>query len=229
MYFGSSLCMTCLVCMVHGDTLLFTHAQWLFHTIHVDTFTTFHVTEAFATMWTLSMYVSSVVSLPFGLYLVWSFVRPSCFHTEAFWGVWLSMAWVLTMWGATWLAIHVLSPLVWAVFLQPSSFQASWQYAPRLAPYVQLMWQLCVSMQVLCHVPWIAGMLHVWHMSPLHGLVKHRKRMHVGLLLCSALVCPPDVMSQLLCWCVSVGMAEAGVCMLCVCEQYTQRVHAQHT
>jgi sec-independent protein translocase protein TatC len=214
------LCMC--VCLHFFDVFLFHHAHLFFTTTHTDMFMTLDVTEAFSTMLVLCVYVTCVCVIPLCVYTFLTFVNPSCFRLEA----WILLC--VTGLGAMLfvcsyvLALHVVCPCVWHFFLFDAGH--SWQYAPRLAPYVHLLVRVLCTMHVLCQLPCIACVLHVFWSLPQHMLACHRKTMHVSLLLVSAFVCPPDVLTQAALWFCLLCMLESVLFFVCVASAYSMCV-----
>ena len=217
------------VCLHFFDVFLFHHAYLFFTTTHTETFMTLDVTEAFSTMLVLCIYVTCVCVLPLCVYTFLTFVNPSCFRLEAWILLGLSALSAVLFVCSYQLAMHVVCPCVWQFFLSNDGTQAhTWQYAPRLAPYVYLLVHVLCTMHVVCQLPCIACLLHVFWKLPMETLAYHRKTMHVVLLLVSAFVCPPDVITQTFCWFCCVCVLESVLFFICVTHTYSHSVSQKY-
>lgn len=208
------------VCLHFFDVFLFHHAYVFFTTTHTETFMTLDVTEAFSTMLLLCLYVSCVCVCPLCVYTFLTFVNPSCFRLEAKVLLGLSILSAVLFIASYQLALYVICPFVWNFFLPNESTQ-TWQYAPRLAPYVFLLVRVLCTVHVVCQLPCIACLVHVFFHFPIHTLARSRKIHHVVLLLVSAFVCPPDVFTQLLCWFCLVCMHESILFFVYITHAYS--------
>ena len=214
------LCMC--VCLHFFDVFLFHHAYLFFTTTHTDMFMTLDVTEAFSTMLVLCVYVTCVCVIPLCAYTVLTFVNPSCFRLEAWILLCVTALSAMLLMLSYLLALHVVCPCVWHFFLFDGSH--SWQYAPRLAPYVNLLIKMLCTTHILCQIPCIACVLHVFWSLPQHMLSCYRKNIHVLLLLVSAFVCPPDVLTQAALWLCFVCTLESILFFVCVAGAYSIRL-----
>lgn len=221
---GACLCFC--VCVHFFDVFLFHHAILFFTTTHTDSFMTLDVTEAFATMLLLCAYVTIICVLPLCVYTCLTFVNPCCFRLEARLLLCASALSACVFVLSYALAMHVVCPCVWHFFLHQEHMHA-WHYAPRLAPYVSMLVQVCTSMHVVCQLPCVAIVLHVFWRLPHHLFMQSRKTMHVVLLLVSAFVCPPDMLTQGICWCCFMGVMESVLFFVCVNHAYHMSVTAE--
>jgi Sec-independent protein secretion pathway component TatC len=208
------------VCVHFFDVFLFHHAHVFLTATHTDTFMTLDVTEAFSTMFVLCTYVTCVCVFPLCVYSCLTFMTPSCFRVETHVFLGLSVCSAVLFVCSYHLALHVICPCVWHFFLAQEHMH-TWHYAPRLAPYVSVLVSLLCLVHIVCQLPCLACLCYFfWHV-PMPFLVQQRKTMHVGLLLISACVCPPDVGTQTLCWCCLVGVLESVLFFLCVTHAYS--------
>lgn len=180
---------------------------FFFTSTHFETFMTLDVTEAFSTMLVLSTYITFVCVLPFNAYCFLTFANPCCFRFEAMLLLCFTAVSALLFVCSYVISLFCICPLVWHFFLGSNGSDChSWHYAPRLISYMHSLLSVLCTTHVLFQLPCAVGLLQVfWQLpQPKH----HRKRIHVFLLLVSAFVCPPDVLTQALCW----------LCFVCVCE-----------
>ena len=152
------------VCFHFFDVFLFHHAYLFFTTTQTETFMTLDVTEAFSTMLVLCIYVTCVCVYPLCIYTFLTFVNPSCFRLEAWVLFSLSALSTLLVLCSYQLAMHIICPLVWHFFLANDGAH-TWQYAPRLAPYVYLLVHVFCTVHVLCQLPCIACLLHIFELN----------------------------------------------------------------
>ena len=206
------------VCLQFFDVFLFHHAELFFTTTHTDTFMTLDVTEAFSTMLVLCIYVSCICVFPLCVYTFLTFVNPSCFRLEAWFLLGISILSGGLFLASYQLALYIICPCIWQFFL---ANDGAWQYAPRLAPYVYFLVRVLCTVHFVCQLPCIACLLYVFWQLPIHTYVRNRKTMHVLLLLLSAFVCPPDVLTQTVCWFCLVCMHEAILFFVSISHVYS--------
>lgn len=212
------------VCVQFFDVFLFHHAYVFFTTTQKDTFMTLDVTEAFSTMLVLCAYVTCVCVCPLCVYSFLTFVNPSCFRLEAWLLLGMSvMSGVLFVCSYA-VAMHVICPCVWHFFLSTGTDMHTWHYAPRLAPFVSLLVSMLCTVHILCQLPCLACALHVFWHFPHTILVQYRKLVHVMLVLVSALVSPPDVLTQALCWLCCMCVLESVLFFMYVTQVYSASV-----
>ena len=223
MYVLLSMFLCFCVCLHFFDVFLFHHAYLFFTTTQTETFMTLDVTEAFSTMLVLCIYVTCVCVFPLCVYTFLTFVNPSCFRLEAWVLFHLSLLSGVLFIASYQLALYVICPCVWHFFLATDGTQ-TWQYAPRLAPYVFLLVRVLCTVHIICQLPCIACLLHVFWQLPIQSLIRSRKMLHVLLLLVSAFVCPPDVFTQGLCWFCLVCMLESILFFVCITHAYSMSV-----
>jgi sec-independent protein translocase protein TatC len=206
------------VCVHFFDAFLFLFAQPFFthtHALQKDFIMT-DLTEAFSTMLLLSGYIACVCTAPLCIYFLLTFFTPSFFQKETTRHVLLCAVGFASFACSYALAYTTLLPSFWLFFLAfdtvhghahtPLMF-AALQYEPRLAPYVAFTLHVLIWTHVICQLPCVAFIVQSWVQLPLHYIGFYRKYMHVALVFVSALVCPPDLMTQCVCWLVlSVGV-----------------------
>ena len=209
--FGFVLCF--IVCMHFFDAFLFLFAQPFFthtHALQKDFIIT-DLTEAFSTMLLLSTYIACVCTAPICVYFMLTFFGPSLFHKESSKNVVLCAAGFVSFAWSYVLAYTTVLPSFWLFFLafdtvhghsQSPLMFAALQYEPRLAPYVAFTLNVIVWTHVMCQFPCMLFFMHSFVLFPLHTIGTYRKYIHVALFFVSAIVCPPDLVSQCVCWVV---------------------------
>lgn len=206
------------ICTQFFDVLLFHHVHVFFAATQEETLITSDVTEGFSTMLVLCTYITLVCVCPLCMYFFLTFVFPSCFRLEALLLLGMSLFSSMVFVCSYALAIHIVCPLVWDFFLSTGKNTHTWYYVPRLASSVSLLVSMLCTVHFLCQLPCLACVVQVfWHV-PHSALEKHRKKIHVILVLVSALTSPPDACTQALCW----------LCCACIMESVFFFMYVTH-
>jgi sec-independent protein translocase protein TatC len=238
-YILFSFCFCFTLCMCCSETLLSLLASPLWHAMQGQpTFMITEITETLVTSAWLAAYVSCVCTTPYCVYCVHLFVRPCLFHKEAMLLVCMCVASACLFVLSSVLAYTMVLPFFWLFFLSFISFEtkeattdcfvASVEFVPSLAPYVFFTLSVLAWLHVVCQLPCVALVISAMVHSPLHHMGAWRKRMHVFFVVVSALICPPDVLYQCICWCVLSLCTESVLFFLGLAHVYTH-VYNQET
>ena len=168
-----------------------------------DRFQFFDTAEAFSTWITLSLLWACLGVLPLFLYHIWCFTLPSRYEFErrvmsrrVVIVLGLVCAELALVYG--WIFPHVYHILV---SIPSSGHTLLWgpgvEFAARLGTYVGFCVKFFTLLLILCQLPVVLGLWCAQH--GVHGshLATMRRWGVMTLILCSALVSPPDIVSQL--------------------------------
>jgi sec-independent protein translocase protein TatC len=234
-YILFSFCFCFALCMCCSETLLSVLAGPLWYAVQDQpSFMIIEITETLVTSLWVAVYVSCVCTIPYCVYCVHLFVRPCLFHKEAILLVCMSVVSTCLLVLSSILAYNVVLPFFWLFFLSFVSFETkearevltdsfftSVEFVPSLGPYVFFTLSVLAWLHVVCQLPCVALVISATVQSPLHHMGAWRKRMHVFFVVVSALICPPDVLYQCVCWCVLSLCTESVFFFLGLAHVYT--------
>jgi|MDTA01.2.fsa_nt_gb sec-independent protein translocase protein TatC len=197
------------VCFFYKDVFLFYHlklCQTGFGNAKIP-FVTFHVTETFYAMATLGIYMSFIAVLPFWLYCIHTFLRPSKFQKEAFVQCVYFCMIAFLCYSSYSITVYTLLPTILEFFIALDTLQ-TWQHVPRVLDYIFFIVSLNASMHLLSQLPLLSVYCFSLFSFKSLDLTHTRKYWHVCLLCISAFISPPDVGLQLTC----------SFCLICLFE-----------
>jgi sec-independent protein translocase protein TatC len=156
----------------------------------------FEVAEAFTTKIKIALLLGFLLALPFITYKVWQFVSPGLFSGEKRVAGPLVFLSILLFYCGVLFAYPLMVKLsVSFLFrLKPPSVVAT----VRLGSYVSFVTKFCVTFGLVFQVPLVMAVLSWMGIVSSGTLKKGWRYAAVGILVLSAVLTPPDVVSQLL-------------------------------
>jgi sec-independent protein translocase protein TatC len=157
--------------------------------------------EAFVTYLKVMLFSGFLVSSPFIAYQVWQFVAPGLYQKEkkVFFGFLFSTP-VLFMMGAAF-AFYGIIPMAWAFFLSYESAGGLTalpiQLEARVSEYLSMTLQMLVAFGICFQLPIIVLLCARMELITGEMLAQKRRYAVVLILIVSAILTPPDVLSML--------------------------------
>lgn len=145
----------------------------------------------------ISFMAGIVVGMPFVLREIWAFVKPALGKKERkgyHFSLFLSS--VLFFIGVLF-GYYVLSPIT-IDFLSTYRLDAAIQNQIRLGSYIRTLSMLCLATGIAFEMPLIILFLTINRVISARLLVKYRKHVIIFFFIISAIITPPDVLSQFL-------------------------------
>ena len=198
-FFSTVFCFC--ICFFYADVFLCEHLQIFLQIMPKNAlkFTTFFVTETFSSMLTLSLYTTFLCIFPFMLYCLHTFCRPSYFFYEAYKQlIFLILSFSLSIVAHLFFKYSLL-PNILQFFISLGNNEL-WQHIPNVYNYILFSLSLAIGFQILCQLTCLGIYIDSMSLSNYLMLARTRKYWHIGLLLFSAFICPPDVFLQSTCW-----------------------------
>ncbi len=156
--------------------------------------------EAFLTYLKLSIFSGLIISFPIIIYQIYAFIAPGLYKYEKPYFVsFLLASPILFLLGAI-LVYYFLLPIAWQFFLSFENDNIAnlpIQLEARISEYLSLVTSLITAFGLAFQLPVIILILVKLGVISAEVLIKSRKYMIVILLLISAILTPPDVISQL--------------------------------
>ncbi|MBI2707791.1 MAG: twin-arginine translocase subunit TatC [Proteobacteria bacterium] len=159
------------------------------------------LTEAFLTYLKVSFFSGFIISFPFILWQAWLFVGPGLYENEkkTFWPVLMASP-LLFLMGAS-LAYYGVCPWAWKFFLSfempPSSHGLSLQLEARMSEYLSLILKLILAFGLCFQLPLVLLSLSKIGVVSLESLKRNRKYAFLIIVVISAIITPPDIISPL--------------------------------
>ena len=173
------------------------------------------ITSGFSLSLRLGFVFAFVCSLPIWLFQVWRFILPALKKKErsSFSFFFLAMPF-LFFFGASF-AYFVITPLAWDFLLSfyhlftEASLPAT--LTPRVEEYINLMLSFLITFGLAFELPAVLLLLIRLKVLPVSLLIKARRYVIVGIFVLSALLTPPDILSQLLLAFPLIGLYELAI------------------
>ncbi|MEM3427773.1 MAG: twin-arginine translocase subunit TatC [Nitrososphaerales archaeon] len=168
-----------------------------------------YVTEAFITYFKVSFVAAIFLASPLILYEIWMFVAPGLYeHEKRFVYPFIIFGSILFLIGALF-SYYVVIPIVYRFFV---SFAAEFIVPmPDLKAYVGLTLKFLILFGFVFELPLLAYYLGRAGVVRYETLRKKRRVAILGIFIVSALLTPPDVMSQILLALPLMGLFEISL------------------
>ena len=156
----------------------------------------FEVAEAFTTKLKISLLIGFLIVLPFNIYKVWQFVSPGLFTREKRTAgplVFLSI--ILFYCGVLFAYLIMVKLTVAFLFrLKPPEVTATL----RMGSYISFITRFCITFGLVFQLPLVLAVLSWMGLVTTSTLKKGWRYAVVGVLIVSAVLTPPDIISQVL-------------------------------
>lgn len=169
----------------------------------------FEVTEGLYSMIRISSIVSLVSMIPYIIYQFWSFYIPSCYEFERkrinFLLYVFSFFFLFEFFIIYWFLFPKLCEFLLSFEMKSvhQSFSSlSLEFAPRITPYLTLIVKVFAFLLLVFQFPLLFIGLFRKHIVSSYNLCFQRKLSFFCCVLVSALISPPDFMSQLILSCI---------------------------
>jgi sec-independent protein translocase protein TatC len=149
--------------------------------------------------------------MPYILYQVWAFVAPGLYKHEKRFAVPLLVSSVLLFYSGLGFAYEVVFPHVFSYFAGSTPEGVSWQ--TDIGSYLSFAMQMFFAFGLAFEVPIAVVLLVVTGIVKVEKLKEHRGYVLVGVFVVSAMVTPPDALSQLVMAVPMYLLYEGGIIM----------------
>lgn len=160
-----------------------------------------HLTEAFLTQIKLCLFVATLISFPVIASQIWIFIAPGLFkHEKRVFLPFLIISPLLFFCGAAF-AYYVIVPNAWAFFISfetPAAITAlPIQLEAKIEDYISLMIQFVLAFGLSFQLPLALVLMGRVGILTHHSLCHFRKYAFILILIVSAFLTPPDVLSMI--------------------------------
>jgi len=152
------------------------------------------VAAPFMTPFMLSFYVALLVSVPYVLHQIWSFVSPGLYRHEKRLAAPLLISSVLLFYGGVAFAHFVVLPLMFQVL--SATGPAGIAYTPDITRFLDITLKLFLGFGVAFEVPVATVLLILSGVTTPQALATKRPYIIVGCFIIGAILTPPDALSQ---------------------------------
>ncbi len=157
--------------------------------------------EAFITYVKISIFNGFIVAFPFIFSQLWAFIAPGLYNNEKklFRIIFITSP-VLFLLGACF-AFYWIIPLAWKFFLSFESSAISTslpiQLEAKVSEYFSMVLQMLIAFGICFQMPLVLLMLAKLNIITSTGLQNKRRYSIIGILILSAILTPPDVLSMM--------------------------------
>lgn len=152
------------------------------------------VMSPFMTPFKLAMFVAVFIAMPYVLYQVWAFVAPGLYKHEKRFAIPLLVSSVLLFYTGVGFAYQVVFPVVFGYFV--STTPKGVTMMTDITSYLDFAMQMFFAFGLAFEVPIAVVLLVTTGIVQLEKLKANRGYVLVGVFVISAMVTPPDALSQ---------------------------------
>ena len=169
----------------------------------------FEVAEAFTTRLKVALLMGFLLALPFNMFKVWQFVSPGLFKREKRMAAPLVLLSIVLFYSGVLFAYLIMVKLTVAFLfrLKPTEVVAT----IRIGSYVSFVTKFCVTFGLVFQLPLVQAVLSWMGLVSTDTLRRGWRFALVGVLIISALLTPPDIISQVLLTVPVIGLYWVGI------------------
>jgi sec-independent protein translocase protein TatC len=154
------------------------------------------VTSTFFAPFKLTLVASLLISMPFLLYQIWSFIAPGLYKHEKHFAIPLFISSIVLFYLGMAFAYYIAFPLIFGFFSHAAPVGVS--YTPDISKFLDMALKLLFAFGFIFEIP-VATVLLVWSgITTTEAMRKKRPYVIVGCFIGGAVLSPPDVLSQTL-------------------------------
>jgi len=179
------------------------------------------VMSPFITPLKLAMFVAVFFAMPYILYQVWAFVAPGLYKHEKRFAIPLLASSVLLFYLGVGFAYQIVFPHVFAYFAGSTPEGVTWM--ADITQYLDFAMQMFFAFGLAFEVPIAVVLLVITGLVPLEKLKANRGYVLVGVFIVSAMVTPPDALSQCVMAIPMYLLYEGGIIMAAILYNMRQK------
>ena len=167
------------------------------------------LTEGFFAYLKVAFISGVMLASPVLFYQVWAFIAPALYSHEKKYMIPLTVFSVFFFVGGAIFGYFMVFPFAFEFFM---SFNADDIVAlPSMKEYLNFSTKLLIAFGLAFELPIFVILLHKIGLVTIDGLTKNRKYVLVGVFVASALITPPDVITQLMMAFPLMALYELGI------------------
>jgi Sec-independent protein secretion pathway component TatC len=180
------------------------------------TFICTNISELFQTSIEITIQFSFCIFIPFFLYNIWVFLIPSLYCFERKKWTYDLYIYILLYILAIFLSCIVVFPFFWKFFmhfqegmlLRNNSFFFQLQNQPRISSYFSFFFHTEIITHFFCETPFFFYLLLKYNYIQIAQIIKNRRIIYFNLLLFIALISPPEILTQILFFIITIFLFE---------------------
>jgi sec-independent protein translocase protein TatC len=169
----------------------------------------------------LALLLAIFIAMPYILYQVWAFVAPGLYKHEKRFAIPLLVSSVLLFYLGIGFAYEIVFPHVFSYFASSTPAGVTWQ--ADIASYLGFAMNIFFAFGLAFEVPIAVVLLVITGIVKLEKLKEHRGYVLVGVFVVSAMVTPPDAISQCVMAIPMYLLYEGGVIMAGIMYRMRQK------
>ena len=169
----------------------------------------------------LALLLAIFIAMPYILYQVWAFVAPGLYKHEKRFAIPLLVSSVLLFYLGIGFAYEVVFPHVFSYFASATPVGVKWQ--ADIASYLGFAMNIFFAFGLAFEVPIAVVLLVLTGIVKIEKLKEHRGYVLVGVFVVSAMVTPPDAISQCVMAIPMYLLYEGGVIMAGIMYKMRQK------
>ena len=205
----------------YGVSTSLIYPNFPIHSIPVNesnafTFICTNISELFQTSIEITIQFSFCIFIPFFLYNIWVFLIPSLYCFERKKWTYDLYIYILLYILAIFLSCIVVFPFFWKFFmhfqegmlLRNNSFFFQLQNQPRISSYFSFFFHTEIITHFFCETPFFFYLLLKYNYIQIAQIIKNRRIIYFNLLLFIALISPPEILTQILFFIITIFLFE---------------------
>jgi sec-independent protein translocase protein TatC len=180
------------------------------------TFICTNISELFQTSIEITIQFSFFIFIPFFLYNIWVFLIPSLYCFERKKWTYDLYIYIYIYILAIFLNCIVVFPFFWKFFmhfqeemlLRNNSFFFQLQNQPRISSYLSFFFHTEIITHFFCETPFFFYLLLKYNYIQIAQIIKNRRIIYFNLLLFIALISPPEILTQILFFIMTIFLFE---------------------
>jgi len=165
--------------------------------------------DVFFTYLKIALVLSIFVTAPITFYQAWAFVAPGLYQHERKLFLSFFIASLLLLFAGAAFAFYAVFPMIFSFFLSFSSDTI--QAMPAIKEYLSLVLKLLFAFGISFQVPIIVIALTRLDIMDVNSLAAKRRYVIVWAFILSAILTPPDIISQIMLALPMYALFEAGI------------------
>lgn len=206
-----SLVISFAICLYFSEAIYQWLAKPLLQELPQGTnFITTHPFEAWLTLFKTAFFAAIFLSAPLMIWCIWRFVSPGLFKSEKKLTLLVVILASMLFIGGGFFGYQLVFPVMFKYFVEVTS-KAGVQFLPQMSDYLTFAFKMLLSFSVIFETPFLVFILSITELVSFKKLVSFQRYMIVISFLISAILTPPDVVSQIMMGIPICCLYEAGL------------------
>ena len=174
-----------------------------------DLFIYTNILEAFFSDLTISLYFSIFFSIPIIFFCIYKFISPSLYKNEKNISIKFIICSILLFYLSSVFMYFIIFPRAIHFFVLQQHYIAKPML--KIGEYIQTFFSFIFVFAISSQTPLVLVVLAKLNIISQKSLTKHRKLIIIAIFILSAIITPPDVISQIICASIFISIYEITV------------------